>query len=291
MSWPRASLLVLCLASGTLTVVVALMSDMWHPWNSDIPEIWSVGACGATMPPGSRALAHQQLCAWDTSTCGAAMELGTRTRAFAEDSGSGVQVHLQWLQCLRYRYLQGSCRSGVWTPGKHSVVTKLGSETWAYMEHPWLWGQGHVWVWGWGTDSPDSRAVEQQLLMREVQQHVSLQWSTVATIIGYLSHTSCWCLCGAGFWGLHWQTGSSFVKAVESLLYRLFRFSVARVARVFHRAGHCSKWWHLLCGWYWYLLPLFVPSLLEMSQISQPSQWFFSCGYSVFLLHCVAVGF
>eukprot|EP00069_Balaena_mysticetus_P010367 bmy_20624T0 len=112
------------------------------------------------------------------------MELRTRTRAFTKDSGSGVQVHLQWLQCLRYRYLQGSCRSGVWSPGKHSVVTKLGSETWVYMEHPWLWGQGHVWVWGWGTDSPDFRAVEQQLLMRERVGIILIITFLIGTTVG-----------------------------------------------------------------------------------------------------------
>lgn len=268
---------------GTDVWYVAFM-EQWHTWDLELGCLWSNHASSVqgTGSPTALCLRYGQ--------CGAAMELGTRTRAFAEESGSGVQVHLQWLQCLSYRYLQGSCRSGVWSSGKHSVVTKLGSETWAYMEHPWLWDQGHVWVWGWGTDSPDSRAVEQKLLMREVQHHVSLQWSMV------IHH---WLPQSYKLLVSLWSSLLGFALTNRVLFHESCRESVAEAVQVLsgkgfqglpQSRGHYSKWWHLLCGWYWYLLPFFVPSHLEMSQISQPSQWPFSCGYSV-LLHCVAVGF
>lgn len=73
MSWLRASLFLWCLVCEYPQVVVALLSDTWAPWNSNIPEIWRMGTYEATTAVESRELAYQQLYAWGMSTYGTAL--------------------------------------------------------------------------------------------------------------------------------------------------------------------------------------------------------------------------
>lgn len=172
-------------------------------------------------------------------------------------------------------HVQSACRAEVWIIGLRALAMELMSE---------------VRVWGLCVAGQLAALIPRwynRISFWSGYSSVSLSGGFMLVMaIGYLSGKDPWCSCRAVCLGsVPMHTMWLFaLKASGSLwvLWGLLRSSAEKAAEVFHRAafledfrgppwslhwvpngipkGHWEPPWHLLHGWYRYLLSFFVPS-------------------------------